>query len=470
MRKILIVDDEPQSNWLLSQILEREGYQVMTAGSGKDALKRIREEPPDIIFLDVKMPEMDGIETLKHIKQENSNPTIIMLSAFSSINDAVTAIRLGAYDYLPKPFNDGQIKIVIEKALREQTLSEEIANLKNQLKEKCDLFNIITASPNMFEIFENIKKVALTDITVLITGESGTGKELLARSIHLNSKRRNAPFIPVDCAIPESLVESELFGYEKGAFTGANKTKEGKFELANRGTLFLDEIGNLPISVQAKLLRALQEREIVRLGSNKPIETDFRLIAATNIDLELAVKQQMFRDDLYYRINQFRIVLPPLKEREGDVLLLAKHFLKDFNVRNGTRVEGFSEEAIKLLLSYSWPGNVRELKSSIEAAAVLAGKVILPEHLPSHIIRQTDKSLDIKLPEQSLPPETPDELLGIALKGPLKEVTKEALQRFEEALILKVLKETNYKKAKAARILGIDYKTLYNKMKQYNLS
>ena len=523
----MVVDDEPQACWLLSQILGKEGYQVMTADSGKEALEKVRRDSPDIIFLDVKMPEMDGIETLRRIKQENSTPIVIMLTAFSSISDAVTAIKLGAYDYLSKPFNNEQIKIVMEKALREQALMEEVINLRDQLKEKWDFSNIITASPNMMEIFQNVKKVAPTDITVLITGESGTGKELLARAIYFNSKKREAPFIPVDCAIPETLVESELFGYEKGAFTGANKRKEGKFELANLGTLFLDEIGNLPISIQTKLLRAIQEKEIVRLGGKKSIKVDIRLIAATNIDLELAMKQQKFRDDLYYRINQFRIDLPPLRERGNDILLLARHFLRDFNTKNGTKVKGFSPETIRILSMYSWPGNVRELKSAIQAAAVLADKVILPEHLPSHIkdVSPADKSyLDIKLPlgsslkelkgltlsqaEKSLiehilkqtnhnktkaakllgidyktlynkmkqynigaealePPEIPDELRGIALKGPLKEIRKEALQKLEQALILKVLKQTNHNKAKAAKLLGIDYKTLYNKMKQY---
>ncbi len=458
MKKVLIVDDDPQTCWLLSQILEKEGYEVIIALSGQEALEKLKKDRPDIVFLDVKMPDVDGMETLKLIKQENNAPIVIMITAFQSVGDAVSCMKLGAYDYLSKPFNNEEIKIIIGKALREKALIEEVNDLRTQLKRGWDFDNIVTTSPKMINIFDQIKKVAPTDIAVLLIGESGTGKELLARAIHYNSQRREGPFIPVDCAsLPDTLVESELFGYEKGAFTGANRKKEGRFELAHQGTLFLDEIGNLEPSTQTKLLRAIEEKEIQTLGGKKSTRVDIRLVAATNIDLELAVMEGRFREDLYYRINQFKVILPSLRERESDILLLTRHFLREFNAKNGNGVKELSKEAIELLFRYPWPGNVRELKSAVQSAAVLADKIILPKHLPSNIKEFNENSqayINLKLP----------------LEKSLKEVKDLALQQTEKALIEHILKATNYNKAKSAKLLGVDYKTLYNKVKKYDIN
>lgn len=448
--KILIIDDEPDIGWLFSKILGEEGYQVSTALSGQEGISIIKKEQPDLVFLDIRLPGIDGIETLKEIRKFNTELLVIILTAYETVKTAVDAMKLGAYDYLSKPVDNERIKIIIKNALKTRNLTREVIHLRQRMMEKYDFNAIIGDSPQMQKVLDMIKTVAAHEITVLLQGRSGTGKELVARAIHYESKRAEKPFVVIDCSIlPETLVESEIFGYEKGAFTGAYERKKGKFELANQGTVFLDEIGNLTTPVQIKLLRVLQEREIERLGGKKPIKVDVRLIAATNTNLERAIKHGRFREDLFYRLNVFLIQLPPLREREGDVLLLAGYFLKHFDQEFKKKKTRISPEAMELLAGYHWPGNVRELRNVIESAVLLSDGVIFPQHLSVKI--------------QSVRGES------VKMEGSLKEVTRQARQRAEKKLIFKVLKDVNWNRSKASKILKVDYKTLYNKMKEYNI-
>jgi len=452
---ILLVDDDPEMLWVLSKILSEEGYRVITADGGKEALTKVEEEEPDLVILDMVMPEMDGIQTLKKAKKIDKNLLIIILTAYGSIKSAVKAIKLGAYDYLTRPIDNERLKIVIKNALKAQSLSKEVTSLQEQLAEKFKFNNIIGNSSQMQKVYELVKRAAPYDITVLLQGETGTGKELIARAIHWNSSRANKPFVPIDCAaLPESLVESEIFGYEKGAFTGADRRKLGKIELAEGGTLFLDEVGNLTPAIQVKLLRALEERKIEHLGGKKPIEVNIRIIAATNLDLRESTKKGLFREDLYHRLSVFPIFLPPLRERKGDVLLLAKHFLQEFTQKFNKEVKAFSAEAIKGLLKYQWPGNVRELKNTIESALLLADDTILPEHLFLNMQKMNDELGVIELQK------------GVSLNETSKRIT----HKVERELIIQALKKTHWNKRKTARILDIDYKTLYNKIKKYSIS
>lgn len=448
--KILIIDDEPDIGWLFSKILGEEGYQVSTALSGQEGISIIKKEQPDLVFLDIRLPGIDGIETLKEIRKFNTELLVIILTAYETVKTAVEAMKLGAYDYLSKPVDNERIKIIIKNALKTRNLTREVIHLRQRIMEKYDFNAIIGDSPQMQKVLDMIKTVAAHEITVLLQGRSGTGKELAARAIHYESKRAEKPFVVIDCSIlPETLVESEIFGYEKGAFTGAYERKKGKFELANQGTVFLDEIGNLTTPVQIKLLRVLQEREIERLGGKRPIKVDVRLIAATNANLERAIKHGRFREDLFYRLNVFPIQLPPLRDREGDVLLLAGYFLKHFDQEFKKKKTKISPEAMELLAGYHWPGNVRELRNVIESAVLLSDGVIFPQHLSAKI--------------QSVRGES------VKMEGSLKEVTRQARQRAEKKLILKVLKDVNWNRSKASKILKVDYKTLYNKMKEYNI-
>lgn len=448
--KILIIDDEPDIGWLFSKILGEEGYQVSTALSGQEGISIIKKERPDLVFLDIRLPGIDGIETLKEIRKFNTELLVIILTAYETVKTAVEAMKLGAYDYLSKPVDNERIKIIIKNALKTRNLTREVIHLRQRIMEKYDFNAIIGDSPQMQKVLDMIKTVAAHEITVLLQGRSGTGKELVARAIHYGSKRAEKPFVVIDCSIlPETLVESEIFGYEKGAFTGAYERKKGKFELANQGTVFLDEIGNLTTSVQIKLLRVLQEREIERLGGKRPIKVDVRLIAAANTNLERAIKHGRFREDLFYRLNVFPIQLPPLRDREGDVLLLAGYFLKHFDQEFKKKKTKISPEAMELLVGYHWPGNVRELRNVIESAVLLSDGIIFPQHLSEKI--------------QSVLGES------VKMEGSLKEVTRQARQRAEKKLILKVLKDVNWNRSKASKILKVDYKTLYNKMKEYNI-
>lgn len=455
---ILLVDDDPEILWVFSKILKAEGYTVITADGGKKALTEIEEERPDLVILDMVMPEMDGIQTLKKAKKIDKNLLVIILTAYGSIESAVKAMKLGAYDYLTRPIDNERIKIVVKNALKAQSLSKEVTSLQGQLAEKFKFSNIIGNSSQMQKVYELVKRAAPYDVTVLLQGETGTGKELIARAIHWNSSRANRPFVPIDCAaLPESLVESEIFGYEKGAFTGADRRKLGRIELAEGGTLFLDEVGNLTPAIQVKLLRTLEERKIEHLGGKKPIEVNTRIITATNVDLRETIKKGLFREDLYHRLNVFSILLPPLRERTEDVLLLAKHFLQEFTQKLNKEVKAFSAEAIKGLLKYQWPGNVRELKNAVKSAVLLADDTILPEHLFLNMQKMNDE-------------------LGVNLNFELQkdvslnETSKRITHKVERELIIQALEETHWNKRKTARILDIDYKTLYNKMKKYSIS
>lgn len=445
--KVLVIDDEQDIGWLFSKILTEEGYQVLISMNGQEGISKIKREKPKLVILDLKLPGMDGIETLKRIRRFDKDLLVVVLTAYETVKSAVEAMKLGAYDYLSKPVNIEKIKTLLNEALRSQALLKKVVSIR-QSKNGFD--RIIGDSPQMQEVHDLVRKVTNHDVTVLLRGESGTGKELIARAIHDGSKRSNRPFVAIDCAIlPDTLVESEIFGHEKGSFTGAHERKLGKFELAERGSVFLDEIGNLTTHTQVKLLRALQEREIERLGGKKPIKVDFRLIAATNVNLEKAIKTERFREDLYYRLNVFSIPLPPLRDRDGDVEMLADYFLKKFNRIFEKEVKNISPDSMKLLIEYSWPGNVRELKNVIESAVLLARDTILPQHLPQKIQEPTEEI--------------------ISYQGSLRKVSNQAKCKAEKELITRVLKEVNWNKSKASKILKVDYKTLYYKIKEYNI-
>ena len=451
--KILVVDDEPEIGWAFAKILGEDGYEILTAKNGKEALAKVEREQPDLVFLDVKLPGMDGLSILRKIKEDRHEQLVIMLTGHEDVKTAVEAMKLGAYDYLIKPLPNERLKIIVQHALQTQALSRQVNHLSQELNKRVTIDRIIGTSVQMQRVFELVRKVATHDVTVMLRGESGTGKELIARALHEESHRREQPFIPIDCAtLPETLVESEIFGYEKGAFTGALDRKPGRFELAQQGTIFLDEVGNLSLHVQMKLLRVLQEREVERLGGKASIPVDVRLIAATNMDLEGLMTRGAFRDDLYHRLNVFTIVLPPLREREGDLEVLSKYFLDRFNRELSKQVQAFSEEAMALMRAHQWPGNVRELENAIKSGVILAEDRILPQHLPARLM------------SASMQPQ------ASARTEALKVTSKQAAKEAERDLIIKTLLSCHWNKAKAARRLGIDYKTLYNKIKAYNIA
>lgn len=452
-KKILVIDDERDIGWLFSKILTEEGYQVLVALNGLEGISTIQKEKPDLVILDLKLPGMDGIETLREIRRFNRDLLVVVLTGYETVGSAIEAMKLGAYDYLSKPVDIEKIKNLIKDALKAQSIMKKTGNTRrslNGINGNVSFNRIIGNSPQIREALELVQKVASYDVTVFLRGESGTGKELIARAIHNSSNRADNPFVVIDCAIlPETLVESEIFGYEKGAFTGAHERKLGKFELAEKGTVFLDEVGNLPTHTQVKLLRALQEKEIERLGGKKPIGVDFRLIVATNVNLERAMSDGRFREDLYYRLNVFSIFVPPLRERDGDVKLLLEYYLDKYNQAFGKEVRGISPEAMKLMTQYSWPGNVRELKNVMESAVLLADNMISPQHLPLKIKDSSEER--------------------ISFLGSLKDVGRVAKQKAEKEAILRALKELNWNKSKVAKILDVDYKTLHYKIKEYHI-
>ena len=451
--KVLIIDDEPKIAWIFSKVLGDE-YQVLSAKTGREGLAMIQKERPDLVFLDVRLPDTPGVELLQEVRKIEKSLLVIMLTACESVQTAVEAMKLGAYDYLTKPVPNDRLKIIIKNALETRHLEEKVHTLESKLKKRSTLEDIQGTSPAIQKVFDLIRRVAGHDVNVLLIGESGTGKELVARAIHSESDRSNEPFVPVDCsAIPETLIESELFGHEKGAYTGAISAQAGKFESAKGGTIFLDEIGNLPKSVQAKLLRVIQEREIFRLGGTKSIRVNIRLIAATNRDLSKAVSTGEFREDLYHRLNVFPIFLPSLRERGEDILLLSHYFLEKFSKELGKSVKELSREAEALLTHYRWPGNVREVENAVKHALLMVSdgeKTILPKHLPESIRESSSVSQPVG-------------------DGSLRTASKGAAQKVERELILKTLKETNWNKRRASRILKIDYKTLFNKLKEHSI-
>ncbi len=439
--RILVVDDEFSVRDSLQAWFRDSGYETEVAASGKEALAKMGRQRFDIFLLDIKMAGMDGLELQETIKEHQENPIIIFMTAYASVDTAVRALKQGAFDYVTKPIDPEELERLVRNAAERRLLQKENLSLKVQLEELTPFKDIIGESQPIQDVVELIRNVAPTDTTVLIRGESGTGKELVARAIHAASPRRFMPFVTVNCgALPEGLLESELFGHEQGAFTGAQFRHKGKFELADGGTLFLDEIGDVSLKTQTDLLRVLQEREITRLGGTKPIKVDFRLIAATNCDLEARVAEKSFREDVYYRLNVFPIVLPSLKARSGDIPMLAGYFLQKYARKMNRPIRGISASAMALLSQHSWPGNVRELENSIERAVIFCkGDELLPEHLPIHRSAASEASSGL----------------------PLSEVEKIHIQR--------VLAETGGNISKSARVLGIDRATLYNKIKRYGL-
>ncbi len=452
--KILLIDDSPDILTPLAEYLKNEGYDVEASDDGERGISMIERKFYDLILTDLMMPNVDGMEVLKYVTKHSRESICIILTGYGTIKNAVEAVKLGAFDYLTKPVKMDDILITLKRAIEFRDLKRENLNLRNQLKKKYKFENIIGDSEKMRQIFETIEKVADTDSTILILGESGTGKELIAKAIHYNSYRLEGPFVPVNCAaIPSELLESELFGHEKGAFTNAIRTRIGRFELANRGTIFLDEIGDMSPNLQGKLLRVLQERQFERVGGVKTVKTDIRVIAATHQDLRVTVQQGNFRQDLYYRLNVIPIQVPPLRERKSDIPLLIHHFLDYFNRSKKRRIQGIDDEALSRLLEYHWPGNVRELENIIERIVILtSNERISVQDLPEKIqsFPQDEQPVQFEIPEE-----------GISLD--------DAINEFEKRLILQALNKTGWIKNKAAQLLNLNRTTLLEKIKRQNL-
>lgn len=445
--RILVVDDEPMVRVSLTNWLREENYFAHAVADGPSALAVMREEKWDIVLLDYKMPGMDGIEVLRQIKAISPQTVVLMMTAYATISNSVQAMKEGAYDYIVKPLDVEELMLMLRKIVEHQQLITENILLRKHINEHYTYENIVGKSAAMQKVFEMIRTVADTNATVLVTGETGTGKELVSRAIHANSSRKYSPFIAVSCgALPESLLESELFGYERGAFTGAERTKKGRFELAHGGTLFLDEIGDISPKTQVKLLRVLQERSFCRLGGTELIEVDVRLIAATNRDLLQLVEAGVFRRDLYYRLNVVNIHLPPLRERRDDIPLLADRFIQKFNVEFNKQFDRLEKTALEMLLDYSWPGNVRELENVIERAVVIGhGPELQAQHLPFVKTRGSDPG-DHK-----------------------NDSEPESLEEVEKRHIKKMLERYEWNVAKTARALNIDRTTLHKKIHKFGL-
>ncbi len=452
-KRILLIDDEPRVRASLKMVLEPT-YDVITASDAQEGLDLFRRESPNLVLLDVIMPGTDGLTVLQAMRAEDRSIPVIMLTGTKSVKTAVDAMKLGASDYLSKPFDVEELRIVVARTLESHDLEREVRYLRAQVVNRYAFHNLIGKSPAMQEVYAKIEQIADSRTTVLITGESGTGKELVARALHYNSSRRDRPFIALNCAaLPETLIESELFGHEKGSFTDATARRVGQFELANSGSLFLDEIGDLSLVTQAKLLRVLQEREFTRIGGVQPIKVDVRIIAATNKNLDDLVRRGAFREDLYYRINVISLYLPPLRERGEDIPLLAKHFLDKRTEEEKRPPQEFSKEAIELLLRYPWPGNVRELENVVEQAFLWSqGATILPEHLPISL-RSDSRSSSLR----------EDTLAG-------RLSLEKAVMEFEREIIVDALKRTNYVQTHAANLLGISRRMLKYRMDTLGIS
>lgn len=448
--KILIVEDEKGMRDLLFRALRKEGYEVFLAEDGEQGYESAKELIPDVIVADLDMPVMNGIEMIKKIKSFDPNSTIIIITAYASLESAIEALKLGAYDYIIKPFKIEEIRIAVAKAFERIYLINHNKYLKEELESKLFFPGVIGKSEKMRHVMELIEAVSNTDSIVLIEGESGTGKELVARAIHENSNRKENPFIILNCgALAEGVLESELFGHEKGSFSGAILQRKGRFELAHKGTLFIDEIGELSLSAQTRLLRVLQEKEFERVGGNFPIKVDVRIIAATNKNLEKEVKEHRFREDLYYRLNVFKISLPPLRERVEDIPDFCNYFIQKFNKQMNKNIKGISEETMKIFKNYYWPGNIRELQNVIERAVVLCkGDTITPREIPDNLsTKENNISFDLK-------------------EG---ESLESIMDKIEKEFILKALKKTGYSQTKTAEILGIKRTTLRYKLEKHGL-
>jgi DNA-binding NtrC family response regulator len=456
--RILIVDDEEIVVRSCLRILASDKYEVESVGDGWEALRRIDENGYDILVLDIMMPKIDGLEVLQHVKERHPDVDVIMMTGLSQIQTAVRAMKLGAFDYLSKPFEPDELKLVVERALEKRRLLQENRSLKSEVSSKYRFENIIGFSPQMQGVYRLIAKCAPTNCTVLVTGESGTGKEMVARAIHYNSLRKDQPFVPVDCtALSENLLESELFGHVKGAFTGAVATKRGMFEVANNGTLFLDELGNISLTTQAKLLRVIQEREYKAVGDTKTHTTNVRIIAATNKDPKAMVADGSFREDLFYRINVFPIHIPPLRERRDDIPALAFHFLKQFADELERPVPQFSEGAMSLLMTYDWPGNVRELQNTVHRAVILASdNMIRQAHLASILDASPRRDLEV--------PRTSDDLKRV------KKIAREkSVEDIEKLFIHETLKRNVWNVTKSAEETGMQRANFQALMKKYNI-
>ena len=450
-KRILIIDDEENMLHMLKTILSKEGYEIITAGNGIEGLEKIETNLFDTILCDLRMPEMDGLSFLKTVKVKNTDSTIIMMSAYGTIDLAVEAMKQGAYDYISKPFKPDEIILTLKKAEERERLRKENILLKKEIKKEFGFENIITKNDKMLQIFETIHKISDYDTSVLIIGESGTGKELVAKAIHYDSKRSGKPFIAINCgAIPENLLESELFGHVKGAFTDANQNKKGLFEEADGGTILLDEIGELPSNLQVKLLRALQEGEVRKVGDTKQIKLDVRIIAATSKNLGQEVRKDSFREDLFYRLNVIQIDLPPLRERREDIPLLINHFINRYNGKHHLKAKNISSAALNILVEYDWQGNIRELENAIERAVILSeGSCIEVSALPPDIRK-------LKAPGE-------------------KEMVNDeySIKRIhlimEEQLIKKALDKTKGNRTQAAKLLEISHPSLLSKMKEFSI-
>ncbi|BCR05347.1 acetoacetate metabolism regulatory protein AtoC [Desulfuromonas versatilis] len=448
--RILIVDDEEGMRRLLARVLAKEGHDTLTVGSGEEALQQIGAEEFDLVITDIKMPGMGGLELLREIKSFDPGLPIIVITAYGTVESAVQALRAGAYDYITKPFETDEIKLTVAKALERERLLAENRYLHQELEQRYSFSGIIGTSQGMKQVFEVASSVAQSNANVLVTGESGTGKELVARSIHYSSARKEKSFIVLNCAaLSEGVLESELFGHEKGAFSGALATKKGRFELAHEGTLFIDEVGEMSLNAQVKLLRVIQEHEFERVGGTKTIHSDVRIVAATNKNLEEEVRRGRFREDLYYRLNVVNIHLPPLRERREDIEALARHFLQKYALETGKKVDQLAPRALSCLLAYEWPGNVRELQNVMERAVVLSrGEVITPRDFPQGLSGQDQICLE--LPERG---------------GSLTEI----LEDLERQLIIQTLNREKGSQTRAATALGIKRTTLRYKMEKYRL-
>lgn len=455
--KILLVDDDDDFRWAIGNILSAVGYHVIHALNGREALDFLEKDIPNLVLMDYRMPGQDGLTVSAEMKRIIPAVPIVMITAYGQIDSAVKAMKIGIYDYVTKPVDKNDLLFTIKRALEKQNLVQEVKHLRTVLNERTSLYELMGNSDPIKKLIQHVEKVAPTLFTVLIEGESGTGKELIARAIHNLSHAKDGPFVALDCgAIPETLVESELFGYMKGTFTGADKDMPGHFELAHAGTLFLDEVGNLPYAVQQKLLRAIQERMIRRLGGKKPVPLNVRIIAATNQSLEKDVKSGNFRSDLYFRLNEFSLKMPSLKERAEDIPYLAKKFVDEVTMELDKKCGGFSKEALLALNVYHWPGNVRELRNMIRQAVLLCEENALIQR--RHLMFSDQKPVS-----RTGNPGVPETIHDG--DKPLKEIVNAHVETIEKQIIGKVLEETNGNKSQAARKLGMDYKTLLRKIK-----
>jgi len=466
--KILIVDDDESIRGYISRLLNMSGFEVITASSGKDALNLLKVNPDvAVVLLDILMPDMDGLETLTEIKKASKELPVIMLSALGQTGIIVKAMRAGASDYLVKPFEEEELELAISKSIEKRKLLAEITSLKKKLRIDELKGEFIFTSPKMQKIKDVIEQVADTDVSVLIDGESGTGKELIARSLHFRSNLRDKPFVKVNCAaLPHELLESELFGYDRGAFTGAYKSKAGKFELANNGTIFLDEIGEIDLAIQSKLLQVLQEGSFSRLGGKQDVRVNVRVIAATNRDLKKAVEEGRFREDIYYRLNVVNIHLPPLSERPEDIQYLFEYFLETYNEKYAKHISVDKEKIYPLLISYPWPGNIRELKNLVKRIVILGNVEDLECYLTHVSTAQMEFRQEVKEVSSRGQAAKEHHDADITTIIPLKDVAKEAAVKAEREMILRALQGTNWNKKKAADLLQISYKALLYKIKE----